>query len=92
MHDRGVASLLPAQGALSTLLKSGMSLATKDVEGLTQVLVDAEMKMFAGLPTPVIFLQNVGPICFLGLVSTMLSLCLRTMSASATMPSRASSR
>ena len=58
---------LPAQGALSTLLKSGMSLATKDVEGLTQVLVDAEMKMFAGLPTPVIFLQNVATDLLLGL-------------------------
>ncbi len=36
-----------------------MSLAKKDIEGITTLLIDAEMKMFQGLKTPVIFLQNV---------------------------------
>ena len=36
-----------------------MSLAKKDVEGLAKILIDMEMKMFRGLETPVIFLQNV---------------------------------
>ncbi|HTT74669.1 MAG TPA: hypothetical protein VMF50_01655 [Candidatus Binataceae bacterium] len=50
---------LPEDGALSALLKGGRSIATKDMEGIAQLLIDAEMKMFAGLSTPVIFLQNV---------------------------------
>ena len=45
----------------------GMSLARKDVEGLAGVLIDAEMKMFAGLDTPVVFLQNVATDFLLGL-------------------------
>jgi hypothetical protein len=58
---------LPEEGAISSMLKGGMSLATKDVEGLGQLLIDAEMKMFHGLKTPVIFLQNVMTDLFLGL-------------------------
>lgn len=50
---------LPQDGALAGMLKAGKSLATKDVEGVLQLLVDAEMKMFDGLATPVIFMQNV---------------------------------
>ena len=37
----------------------GCRWATKDVTNITKLLIDAEMKMFAGLKTPVIFLQNV---------------------------------
>jgi hypothetical protein len=58
---------LPEQGALSALFKGGMSIATKDMEGIAQLLIDAEMKMFAGLSTPVIFLQNVVTDLLLGL-------------------------
>ena len=49
---------LPREGPLAALLKGGMSVATKDVEGIVRLLIDAEMKMFEGLNTPVIFLQN----------------------------------
>jgi len=52
---------------MSTIMKSGKALATKDVEGIVQVLVDAEMKMFKGLNTPVIFMQNVFTDLLLGL-------------------------
>ena len=58
---------LPEQGKLGAMLKGGMSLAKKDVEGLAQLLIDAEMKMFHGLSTPVIFLQNVVADLLLGL-------------------------
>ncbi len=59
--------LLPARGALTTILKGGVSVATKDVEGVAQLLIDAEMKMFDGLRTPIIFLQNVATDLLLGL-------------------------
>ena len=60
-------SFLPQDNALGALLSGGVSLATKDIEGLARCLIDAEMKMFAGLDTPVIFLQNVATDFLLGL-------------------------
>ena len=54
-------------GIVETLLKSAYSLATQDVAKLIQLLVDAEMKRFAGVKTPVIFLQNVVTDLLLGL-------------------------
>lgn len=50
---------LPQDGALGAMLKGGVALANKDVETILQLLVDAEMKMFHGLRTPVVFMQNV---------------------------------
>jgi len=58
---------LPQDGALSGMLKAGKALAAKDIEGILQLLVDAEMKMFHGLSTPVVFLQNVIVDLLLGL-------------------------
>src|SRR5215469_6229421 len=58
---------LPAEGALSALVRGGLSVATRDVEGMARLLIDAEMKMFSGLRTPVIFLQNVVTDLLLGL-------------------------
>src|ERR1700733_2875814 len=62
-----VRSFLPEENKLGALLRGGMSLARQDVEGLARLLIDAEMKMFAGLNTPVIFLQNVATDFLLGL-------------------------
>jgi hypothetical protein len=62
-----IRSFLPAENAFGALLKGGMSLARKDIEGLASMLIDAEMKMFAGLNTPIIFLQNVATDFLLGL-------------------------
>jgi hypothetical protein len=62
-----VRSFLPEENKLGALLKGGMSLARQDVEGLARLLIDAEMKMFSGLNTPVIFLQNVATDFLLGL-------------------------
>ncbi|MEX2343366.1 MAG: hypothetical protein WD647_10640 [Steroidobacteraceae bacterium] len=50
---------LPESGAIGAMLKGSMAFAKKDVEAVMQLLIDAEMKMFLGLRTPVIFLQNV---------------------------------
>ena len=62
-----VRSFLPEGNAVGALLRGGVSFARKDMEGLAELLVDAEMKMFAGLDTPVIFLQNVATDFLLGL-------------------------
>jgi hypothetical protein len=59
--------MLPDQGLLNAARRGGMSLARKDVEGIATLLVDVEMKMFRGLATPVIFLQNVVVDLLLGL-------------------------
>jgi len=58
---------LPQEGAVAAMLRGGVALANKDVETILQLLVDAEMKMFEGLPTPVIFIQNVITDLLLGL-------------------------
>ena len=58
---------LPQDGAIGAMLKGGMALANKDIEAIMQLLVDAEMKMFHGLRTPVIFMQNVITDLLLGL-------------------------
>jgi len=60
-------SFMPNEGLLGTLVRGGMSIARKDVEALGTILIDAEMKMFHGLKTPVIFLQNVVTDLLLGL-------------------------
>lgn len=52
---------------LGTIAKGGKALATQDVVALMKLLVDAEMKMFEGLSTEVIFLQNVLVDLILGL-------------------------
>lgn len=62
-----VKKFLPSEGLFDAAIRGGMSLAKKDIEGLTTLLVDAEMKMFQGLNTPVIFLQNVVVDLLLGL-------------------------
>ena len=59
--------LLPKEGAVSAMLKGGVALANKDIETIMQLLIDAEMKMFHGLKTPVVFMQNVITDLLLGL-------------------------
>jgi hypothetical protein len=50
---------LPKEGLVDTMMRGGMAVLNRDIEGMMTLLVDAEMKMFEGLHTPVIFLQNV---------------------------------
>jgi len=58
---------LPQEGALGAILRSGVALARREVKDLAELLIDAEMKMFEGLSTPVIFLQNLATDLLLGL-------------------------
>lgn len=58
---------LPEEGLLNAAVRGGKSFVKKDIEGIITLLVDAEMKMFQGLNTPVIFLQNVIVDLMLGL-------------------------
>lgn len=47
--------------------KGGLAYVKKDFIGLMELLIDAEMKMFKGIETPVIFIQNVLVDLILGL-------------------------
>jgi hypothetical protein len=58
---------LPDEGILNAAIRGGVSLARKEIDGIITLLVDAEMKMFYDLKTPVIFLQNVVVDLLLGL-------------------------
>lgn len=62
-----IRQFLPDEGFFDAAMRGGRSLAKKDIEGVTTLLIDAEMKMFEGLRTPVIFLQNVVVDLLLGL-------------------------
>jgi hypothetical protein len=62
-----VKRFLPDEGLMDAAIRSGRSMAKKDIEGITTLLIDAEMKMFQGLSTPVIFLQNIVVDLLLGL-------------------------
>lgn len=62
-----VRKFLPDEGFLNAAVRGGSSMARKDIEGLVTLLVDAELKMFEGLNTPVVFLQNVVVDLLLGL-------------------------
>ncbi|MCB8818928.1 hypothetical protein [Microvirga rosea] len=60
--------LLPNNGSMmGAIVKGGISLAGLNVKGLAELLIDAEMNMFHGLRTPVIFLQNVVTDLLLGI-------------------------
>ena len=52
---------------LSVASKAGLAYMRKDFPSLMELLVDSEMKMFKGVNTPVIFLQNVIVDLLLGL-------------------------
>jgi len=52
---------------LGTFAKGGMAVLNKDFIKLMQIFIDAEMKMFKNIETPVIFLQNVLVDMILGL-------------------------
>ncbi len=58
---------MPNEGLLSTALAGGKALATKEIDSSAKVLIDMEMKMFEGLRTPVVFVQNVFTDLLLGM-------------------------
>jgi hypothetical protein len=58
---------IPSGGMVDTLTRGTRAVLGKDVEAVMGMLVDAEMKMFDGLETPIVFLQNVVTDLILGL-------------------------
>jgi hypothetical protein len=62
-----VKRFLPDEGLLDATIRGGASVAKRDIEGVTTLLIDAEMKMFEGLRTPVVYLQNIVVDLLLGL-------------------------
>jgi hypothetical protein len=54
-------------GLVGTVVQGMLSAATQDIYRLMRMLVDAEMKRFAGLKTPIVFIQNVVTDLLLGL-------------------------
>jgi hypothetical protein len=54
-------------GVFETVFKGARSALKKDADQMMRMLVDAEMKRFAGVSTPVIFIQNVVTDLLLGL-------------------------
>src|SRR5258708_32600165 len=52
---------------LGSLFKGGVAYLSKDYLAIMELLIDSEMKMFKGINTPVIFLQNVITDLLLGL-------------------------
>ncbi len=54
----------------STFAKGGLAFMKKDFISMMELMVDSEMKMFRGIPTPVIFIQNVITDLLLGLGMT----------------------
>lgn len=58
---------LPGTSLFGAIAKGGLALINKDFIKMMELLVDAEMRMFQGIETPVIFLQNVLVDMLLGL-------------------------
>src|SRR5690606_10756064 len=52
---------------IGSLIKGGAAVLSKDFLSIMELMIDAEMKMFKGINTPVIFLQNVITDLLLGL-------------------------
>lgn len=68
--DLGIAGTLKQYvpgNFIGSLLKGGVAYLSKDYISIMQLMIDAEMKMFKGINTPVIFLQNVITDLLLGL-------------------------
>lgn len=62
-----VKQFLPSGGLFDAMLRGGKAMVKGEVDSIVTLLIDAEMKMFAGLETPIIFLQNVVTDLILGL-------------------------
>lgn len=52
---------------VGTMARGGVALARQDYLGIMKILVDAEMKMFHGIETGVVFLQNIVTDLILGM-------------------------
>lgn len=62
-----IRQFLPSSNLLDTMMRGGKAFFSQDVESVVTLLIDAEMKAFEGMRTPIIFLQNVVTDLILGL-------------------------
>jgi len=62
-----IKKFIPSSGFFDTALRGGKAVLSRDMAGLATLLIDAEMKPFAGVSTPVIFVQNIVTDLILGL-------------------------
>ncbi|RBW55154.1 hypothetical protein DS906_15545 [Ruegeria sp. A3M17] len=62
-----IRSFMPNDGLFATALAGTKALASKEMDGIANAMVDMEMKMFTGTKTPVIFIQNVFTDLLIGL-------------------------
>jgi hypothetical protein len=62
-----IRKFFPDQGLIDGVRRGTSSLVRKDIEGVATLLIDAELKMFKGLDTPVIWMQNIVVDLLLGL-------------------------
>ena len=53
-----IRKFMPSENIFGNLMKGVISVARKDLKGIAELLIDGERKIFHGLSTPVIFLQN----------------------------------
>lgn len=58
---------MPSGNLIDTAMRGSKALLTRDVASAATLLIDAEMKAFEGLETPIIFVQNVVTDLLLGL-------------------------
>jgi len=62
-----IKQFLPSGGLIDAMMRGSKAVFTRDVESVVTLLIDAEMKAFEGMKTPIIFLQNVVTDLILGL-------------------------
>jgi len=58
---------MPSGNLVDSAMRGGKVLLTRDVKSAATLLIDAEMKAFEGLETPIVFLQNIVTDLLLGL-------------------------
>ena len=66
-YIEAIKQLAPSDNLFDAMVRGTKAVFTKDIESLITLLIDAEIKIFHGLETPIVFLQNVITDLVLGL-------------------------
>jgi len=66
----GALKKMMPKNVVGTMARSGLAIVKQDYTEIMKLLVDAEMKMFRGIPTDTVFLQNVVTDMLLGMGMT----------------------
>jgi hypothetical protein len=62
-----IKKFIPAGGLIDAAMRGGKAMIKRDMDSIATLLIDAEMKPFHGLETPIVFVQNVVTDLILGL-------------------------